>query len=231
MIQTPGDRVGKIVNLIRHAQSAANIGDFYQASDSELTEEGLVQARLLGARLIHFAPDILVSSPYLRAKQTADQVVDVISELTDESYGFHVNELYRERDKPSSIDNKPYSDEVASATYARWEESLTSSGVQVEDGENNGMLIERADQALDYLLQLQERRIAVFSHGNFIRAIIGRVVLKDLLTPQSLQIIQGTMLINNTGITTIRFSEPAWGEAGPSWKLETYNDHAHLDDA
>lgn len=229
MIEITDNRVGKVINIVRHAQSAANIGDFYQASDAELTEEGIAQARLLGARLIDFNPEMLVSSPDTRAVQTTEHAVDVMSELTGEPYNYHVNDLFRERIKPSSINNKPYTDEVARATYERWEESLISDGIQVEDGENYALLTNRADQALDYLLERPESRITVISHGNIMRTIIGRVILKDLLTPQSLEMIQRTMLVDNIGITSIKYSARAWKESGPSWKLETLNDHAHLE--
>ena len=57
------------VVLVRHAEAAAGEPDELRA----LTEHGLAQARELGARLSRdgVRPDIVLSSPLLRARQTA----------------------------------------------------------------------------------------------------------------------------------------------------------------
>jgi phosphohistidine phosphatase len=55
------------VVIVRHAQAAPGNPDELRP----LTPEGRAQARLLGDRLRPLAPDAVVSSPLLRARETA----------------------------------------------------------------------------------------------------------------------------------------------------------------
>ncbi|WP_224790224.1 phosphoglycerate mutase family protein [Pseudomonas fluorescens] len=61
----------KLVRLIRHAESAANVGLATTTPDSiPLTEKGRLQARVL-ADSITSAPDLIIASPFERAIATA----------------------------------------------------------------------------------------------------------------------------------------------------------------
>lgn len=63
--------MAKVVRLIRHAESAANAGLVTTAPDTiPLTDHGRSQAIAL-AETISVVPDLIVSSPFERAKATA----------------------------------------------------------------------------------------------------------------------------------------------------------------
>lgn len=71
--------------LVRHGQSLMNIGNGYgvpagqltleQREDPPLSSQGLIQARLLGKKLEDVEFDAVLSSPLVRAAQTALEVV------------------------------------------------------------------------------------------------------------------------------------------------------------
>jgi phosphohistidine phosphatase len=56
--------------LVRHAHAAAGTPDDLRP----LTTEGREQARALGERLAAVRPDVVLSSPLLRARETADAI-------------------------------------------------------------------------------------------------------------------------------------------------------------
>jgi phosphohistidine phosphatase len=58
------------IYVVRHAEAAPGHPDEARG----LTAAGEAQARALGARLAAEAPDAVVSSPLLRARQTAEQI-------------------------------------------------------------------------------------------------------------------------------------------------------------
>jgi len=66
--------------LIRHAESASGEPDELR----RLTPGGEEQARALGERLAgRLPPEVVLSSPLLRARQTADAIARVQSALAD----------------------------------------------------------------------------------------------------------------------------------------------------
>ena len=65
----------------------------------------------------------------------------------------------------------------------------------------------------------------VVTHGYFLRTIMIRVMLGDSLTPANFKAFQSRANTENTGISVIKYNSTYFGT---SWKLWTYNDHAHL---
>ena len=185
-----------------------------------MNEAGREQAALIAERISKISFDALVASPFTRARETAE----MIAKKTNKSPEY--SELFVERIKPTSINGKPYSDEAANVIWRQWETSLYTTGMRVEDSENFEDLVRRADEALSYLCDRQESAIVVVTHGFFLRTIVARVLLKDMLTPESYQSIQRSADMQNTGITVLRYQESF--EQDASWRLWTYNDHAHL---
>ena len=64
------------------------------------------------------------------------------------------------------------------------------------------------------------------THGYFLRMLVARVLLGDLLTSSAQQRFHRRALHENTGLTALRFTA-RHGEP-PAWQLWIYNDHAHL---
>ena len=60
--------------LVRHAESLGNIDPAFDQTDPPLSEHGVLQAKALGERFRQFKPDIIISSPLLRARLTAEEI-------------------------------------------------------------------------------------------------------------------------------------------------------------
>lgn len=211
----------KVVYLLRHGQSEANAAPVFQGSESPLSEHGKKQAQFIAKRVEKIDFDVLISSPFERAKQTAD----IISTVTKRPVEF--SELFVERVKPSSVDGKPYTDAQASDVRRRWQKSVYTTGARVEDGENYDDITSRAQSALDYLYNRPEKRIVVASHGYFVRALAAAVLLGDGLTPTTAENFHKSMHgMENTGLTILIYEAAFEQEA--RWRLWIYNDHAHL---
>lgn len=210
----------KTVYFVRHGQSEANVAPEFQGPDSPLSDRGIEQARMVADRAKRIEFDTLLSSPYSRARSTAE----IIGQATGKEPEF--SELFVERIKPEGINGKPYTDEAAAKIWRDWEASLHTPGLRIADGENFEDLVARADSALSFLLDRPEEHLLVVTHGYFLRTIIARVLLKDSLTSESFRNIQRSAHIENTGLTVIRHERGF--ESEPEWKLWTYNDHAHL---
>ncbi|HUC31510.1 MAG TPA: histidine phosphatase family protein [Candidatus Paceibacterota bacterium] len=213
--------IEKTVYFVRHGQSADNISPVFQSPNSPLNEKGREQAKSIAARVSGLSFDALIASPFERAKETAE----IISVATGKEPEY--SDLFVERIKPTAINGKSYKDEAANILWRDWEKSLYTSGMHVEDGENFDAIIARADKALAFLRDRTEKSIVVVTHGYFLRTIIARVLIGDLLTGEIFKRFQHGASMENTGMSVLRYQSAFEQES--RWRLWIYNDHAHLD--
>jgi probable phosphoglycerate mutase len=213
--------IEKTVYFVRHGQSEDNAAPVFQSPDSPLSELGRSQARRVAGRVSKLSFEALIASPFQRAKETAEAIARVTGMEPEYS------ELFTERRKPACLNGKPYNDERVNAIWREWERSFYTPGMRVADGENFGDLIRRADNALAFLKDRDERSLAVVTHGFFLGTIVARALLGDMLSGEALRRFQRMVSMENTGLTVMRYRQAF--EEEPAWRLWTYNDHAHLD--
>jgi probable phosphoglycerate mutase len=132
----------KIVYFVRHGQSEDNIAPVFQAPDSPLSSEGKEQARRIAERVSKIPFEVLIASPFQRAKETAEAIARATGKTPEFS------DLFVERIKPKSVAGKFYNDPEADKIWRQWNQSLYSSGMRIEDGENFDDIIDRTDKAL-----------------------------------------------------------------------------------
>jgi broad specificity phosphatase PhoE len=210
----------KIVYFVRHGQSTDNVLPVFLAPDSPLNERGKQQTEKIADRISRLAVEALIASPFQRAKETAEAIQRVTGKTPEFS------DLFVERIKPTRINGKPYTDTKANTAWREWEKSLYTPGMRVEDGENFDDLVARADKALAFLSDRREKTLTVVTHGYFLRTIVARVLLGDLLSGEAFRRFQKAATMENTGLSVLRYHGGSEGEA--SWRLWIYNDHAHL---
>ena len=83
--------------FVRHGQSQANAAGIIADSLSPLTEKGIEQARKTGVEVKNLGISLIVTSPYLRAQQTAETIagelgidlahIKIIDELAERGLG------------------------------------------------------------------------------------------------------------------------------------------------
>ena len=211
----------KIVYLLRHGESEGNKENIFQPPDSPLSLKGVKQAEFLAQRLKNLEFEVLLTSNLKRALQTAE----VIKRMIGRDY--EVVELFQEVKKPSCLFGKKIDDEGVSKVLKEWERTLYSSGLKFQDGESFDELNERAKKALEYLLSRKERRIAIVTHGLFLRVIILKAIFKESFSGEVLKRFWLSTRVDNTGITVLEYyKESLYGKN--SWVLRIFNDHAHL---
>lgn len=218
----------KTVYFVRHGQSVDNVIPVFQSPDSPLSEKGREQARIVAGRVAELSFDALIASPFQRAKETAMAIEKITGKKGE------LSNLFIERVKPTSINGKSFDDAKAGLTWKNWEESLYVSGVRIEDGENFDDLMARADKSLAFLASRTEESIVVVTHGFFLRVLVARVLLGDLLSGETLRRVQSAASTENTGITVLQYRRnndaqvDLLFEGKPEWRLWIYNDHAQL---
>ena len=176
----------KHLYFVRHGESLINISDLFGTSlgtkeDMALTALGEEQALAAGKKAAAdgFHCDLIVSSPLLRAKQTAEIIARQIDYPLDRiQYSDLLMEIHF-----GELEGRPWNEYWQSGhTYADLD--------KVKGAETIPMLQKRAEKALEFLRSLPEDDILVASHSAFGRAL--KRVIAGL--PPSDEFVNGTSL-------------------------------------
>lgn len=220
------------IGVVRHGESTANVAAASAARDRSdvidiaereadvpLSELGERQAASLGRRLRALpadeAPDLVVTSPFLRARQTAEIALDGSTVRT------RVDERLRDRDL-GVLD-------LHTAAGIR-----SAFPDEAERRRRHGKFYYRppggeswTDVALRLRAVLREieqdtpgRRVLLFAHDVVVSMV--RYVLEDL-EEQALMDAAAKSPIANTSLSS-------WTRSSGVWRCDTFNDVRHLDD-
>ncbi|HWZ18836.1 MAG TPA: histidine phosphatase family protein [Ktedonobacteraceae bacterium] len=202
--------------LIRHGEALGAVLDII--GDTALSPLGILQAECLRDRLAatgEIAADVLISSTFKRARQTAEIIApaldlpivfdDEVQELRDGvAEGMHEEE-YRAKYGEVNFRETPFR-QVAPA------------------GENWGQFVLRASTALDRIIHENEgKTIVIVCHGG----VIG-VSFAYFLGMGTLQYPQAGFDTDNTSIT--HWARRSFSGRPARWRLKCYNDDMHLRD-
>jgi probable phosphoglycerate mutase len=206
-------RVTRLV-YVRHGESNSTVSRVIggHRTCSGLSPLGIQQAERLRDRWLanpEIVPDIVLSSHFLRARQTADIVAQAFPEaevVTDDSFGEH--------DPGPDCDGMTMDDFVDTYGTGAWEDD--PFGVTFPGGETLASFHFRIGSAIRRLVDTQpDATVLVVCHGGVIDAAV-RLALKTIPT--------GGFMINtlNTSITELTLVRPNM------WSMRRYGDSAHL---
>jgi len=202
--------------LIRHGEALGAVLDII--GDTALSPLGILQAERLRDRLAatgEIAADVLISSTFKRARQTAEIIApalglpivfdDEVQELRNGvAEGMHEEE-YRAKYGEVNFRETPFR-QVSPA------------------GENWGQFVLRVSTALDRIIREHEgKTIVIVCHGG----VIGVSFLYFFGTG-SLQYPQAGFDTDNTSIT--HWARHIYSGRQARWRLKCYNDDMHLRD-
>jgi broad specificity phosphatase PhoE len=152
--------------FIRHAESEANAGlPTTSPAGVKLTSRGRKQAESI-ARAFTTQPDMIITSPYIRTKQTAIPTVERFPRTRQSEW--QVQEFTYL--SPSQYQNTTI-DQRRPLANAYWQR-LDPFYVDGEGAESFSQFMYRVQETLTKLTRLEDEFITIFSHEQFIRAIL-----------------------------------------------------------
>lgn len=193
--------------LVRHGRQESPLCNVNVA----LSEEGILQAKLLAKRFSGLRPDLVYTSSLLRAKQTAsllfgeDAVFLERAELDEISFGNLTGLSDAESRK------------VFPAYYAA--KKRRENNLRIPGGECPTEVFERANKIVLEALNSGAETVVFVTHGGVIRALTA-----GLLGLGSENMLRIAEELEHCSITELLYSE----ESG-CFSLERLNDYAHLE--
>jgi broad specificity phosphatase PhoE len=202
------------ITLLRHAQSVGNAEGYHQGqSDFPLTELGCAQAQAVAERWQAEGTrfDQLISSPLLRARQSAEIIAEVLGlEIT-------YDELWMERDNGQLAGLRV---EEAAERFPQ-PDFLHPYQPVGETGETPWELYLRAGRAVSSLLRRPPGSYLVVSHGGLLNQVLYAVLG---IAPQAN--FQGPRFrFRNTAFTVLIYRPE-----NHNWIVDRANDYAHWPD-
>jgi probable phosphoglycerate mutase len=152
--------------FIRHAESEANAGlRTMSPTNVRLTRRGSKQAEYI-TKAFTTQPDIIVTSPYIRTKQTAIPTIErfprsLLKEWQVQEFTYLSPSLYQ----GTTIEER------RPLAHAYWQH-YDPFYVDGEGAESFSQFIHRVQKTLIHLNNFENEFIAIFSHEQFIRAIL-----------------------------------------------------------
>lgn len=147
----------KIVYLVRHGQAVDDVENLFGgAADHKPTEKALKEAEDFANNFPDKTINLIISSPYLRAKVPASIVAEKWN------VPLEVEENLRERNQYGILTGM--NKDEAAKKYPKLVAELKKPGSQVEGAEDNTLFRQRVKEAMDKIWERQEENILVFTH-------------------------------------------------------------------
>lgn len=198
--------------FLRHGESVGNSEGFYQGQhDFPLTEAGEQQVQILAERWLakEVSFDKIISSPLLRAKQTAEIIQEALN------IPLETDPIWMERHNGMLAGVKR--DEAEE--FFPGKEFMSLYDPIGGTGESEWILFLRGAQAVQSLLRRDFGRYLIVSHGGLLNRVM-HAILGIKLEPN----LQGIRF----GFWNTAFVEAHYTPDEHHWHIVTINDQAHL---
>lgn len=203
--------------FVRHGQTVNNAGRIRQGSEGGLTDSGTAQAERTGVFLKQLKIQKIYASPFERTRQTASILKKHIGRRI-----VYVPFLV-ERRNPSEIVGKSMDDQNIRHIADLVDLTFHSDDYRYSDEENFLDLKKRAAKALRFLRHRPEHRIAVVTHGIFLKMLISYMLYPADLHASDWVKLSFFSHADNGGITVVRYSPLKRWSATRGWEVLSYN--------
>ncbi len=190
----------KIIYLIRHGQSQANVG-FRTANNKEdkLSELGIIQSEFTNSFALYEKPDLIILSSFQRAIETASPLVMKFPQVFQKIMPVHEFDYL----SPIKTFNTNHSERFALAEYY-WQRNDPDYSDNETAESFRDFLDMRVPNFISAMRHMESQRIYVFTHGNFIRGVILRLLFPHLKIDEKamklFRIYSSTVAIPNCSI-------------------------------
>jgi 2,3-bisphosphoglycerate-dependent phosphoglycerate mutase len=204
------------IYFVRHGESELNAKHIHQPHTAQLSDLGKKQAAFVAHRFSSIPVDIIYSSPFARALETATE----IAQITEKKI---VQEpLLRELKRPTEIEGKPIDDPAIQSLKQQIIDHTADPDWHYADEENIHDLKNRCLNIVALLKSLEYEHVVVVTHGITLRMIIACMMFPEDTIVNNFAAMLKFFHTTNTGITVCE------REKEYTFKLLTWNDYAHL---
>jgi len=203
------------VFFVRHGETNSNYSGVHQSPHIPLSNSGLKQVHVLAERLGKIPFEVIISSTYLRATQTAEKI--------NQKHGKNIlySDLFVELRRPSILQGKAFDDPEIQDLKQKLHQNLHNPDYHHSDEESFADLKNRAKSALDLIISQPSSLTLVVTHGQATILFLSYMIFGEDLDSYRYYRMLGAIHLDNTGITKCVYKDGSW------WVINV-NDVAHL---
>jgi probable phosphoglycerate mutase len=206
----------KRVYFVRHGETEGNLNRFFQFPDTPLSDAGHKGAQAVAQRFKNVEVDLLVASPFKRTQQTAQYISDVLQLPIETKDEFH------ERWMATTVRGKLLDSAEGKAYRSTYLDNFFNPDCTLDGFETFSEVLQRMRSGVGFLEESDRQNIVVVSHGNFLVSLGAYLLLNKSDNLESNAMVTKSLArMSNVGITEFTFEDD-------TWKLFTWNDHAHF---
>ena len=208
----------KLIYFVRHGETVLNAQNIRQGPEGSLTEKGRAQALATAKRFPKNKgrPQVIISSPYQRTKETAEIIAKELGMPIEYS------DLLVERRNPSEIVGHEGGELEVRKIVDRIDKSYHPDDLRVSDEENFVDLKTRARKLLDYIKKRPEQQIIMITHGIFLKMTASYMLHRESLTASQYNNLSYLNPINNASMAICKYI-PHWFKK-EEWEILVWND-------
>lgn len=192
------------VYFVRHGETEANAKKMHQYSRNPLPAKGKRQINALAKKLIDITIDVILSSPFERAKQTSE----IISKQLNTAVEY--DEILREIKRPSEIEGKSIQDEEVLRIKNIIAQNSHNPNFRYSDEENFSDFKKRVSAVLKKLTKRKEENMLVITHGEVIFMIKCITTFGSKLSSDQHHNLKLQSRINNSEVTIFNYENNIW---------------------
>jgi len=210
----------KLIYFVRHGETENNAQNIRQGSEGALSAKGREQALATALRFPKHKgrPQIIISSPYERTKETAEIIGKELN------MPIKYSDLLKERKNPTEIIGHWGGEHGIKQIIDRMDMGYHTDDLRVSDEENFTDLKKRAKKLLKFIKHRWEKRIILVTHKIFLKMVISYMLYGDKLTASQYNTLSYFNPINNASMAICSYTSH-WFKKD-EWKLLVWNDLA-----
>jgi broad specificity phosphatase PhoE len=208
----------KLIYFVRHGETENNVQNIRQGPEGALSAKGREQALATALRFPKHKghPQIIISSPYERTKETAEIIGKELNMKVKYS------DLLRERKNPTEIIGHWGGEQGIKQIIDRMDMGYHADDLRVSDEENFTDLKKRAKKLLKFIKHRWQKRIILVTHKIFLKMVISYMLYGDKLTASQYNTLSYFNPINNASMAICSYTHH-WFKKD-EWKLLVWND-------
>jgi broad specificity phosphatase PhoE len=204
--------------FVRHGRTLLNEQGIKQGADGALAEVGKAQARELGSQLLPTHIQHIYTSPYERARETAEIIRTTLHK------GVTVTSLLAERRNASEVIGKSTEDKEVARIVSLTDLRFHDDDYRFSDEENFEELAKRARKCLRYLEAQPYTRTCIVTHHAILHMMLSAMLLGRQLTAVNYVKLSFFNPAANGGITVCVYHPWRAFFGGKGWEILSYNE-------
>lgn len=208
----------KLIYFVRHGETINNALNIHQGPEGALNEKGRAQALATAKRFPKEKgrPQIIISSPYERTKETAEIIGKELN------LKIKYTDLLKERRNPTKIVGHWGGELEVKQIIDNIDKSYHTDDLRISDEENFTDLKKRAEKLLAFIKKRWEKRIIMVTHKIFLKMVVSYMLYGDSLSASQYNNLSYFNPIENAGMAICSYTSH-WFKKD-EWKLIIWND-------